>query len=174
MSITSVKEIWQGRDGEAATNPAAILYSRVFSVQTDDRYDNAYDIMSSGLVPQIGNTFPDDVRATCRRVRPTNEGFSPYVWLVHCFYSTEQSTEPSDNPLNDRAKIVWGTEAYSTVLTEDRDGNAVVNSAGDPFVEGGLEEQEEYVVARITKKRQRGAVLDMAVPTKHEQQRDHD
>jgi hypothetical protein len=151
MSITSVKEIWQGRDGEASSSPAAILYSRVFRVRTDDRFTEAFSIMSSASIPQIGSTYPNDIRATCRRVRPTNEGFSPYIWIVHCSYSTEQSTQPSDNPLNDPVRITWGTESYSNVLMEDRDGNAIVNSAGDPFHEGGVEEQEEYAVARITK-----------------------
>lgn len=151
MSITSVKEIWNGRDGEAATSPAAIMYSRVFRVETNDRYDEAATIMASGLIPQIGDVYPRDVRATCRRVRPRNEGFSPYVWIVNCSYSTHQSSEPADNPLNDPVRITWATETYTEVLTEDRDGNAIVNSAGDMFVEGGVEEQNEFVVARINK-----------------------
>ncbi len=150
MTITS-KEIWRGRDGEADASQGAILYSRIFRVVTTDRYTEAYTIMASGLVPQPGDAYPYDTRATCRRVRPVNETFSPYVWIVTCSYSTQQSTAKADNPLNDRTKITWGSQDITTVLTKDRDGKGIVNSAGDLFVEGGVEEQDEMVVARITK-----------------------
>jgi len=135
MAVSSVKEIWRGRDGDDSSSPSVRIHSRVFRVVTDDPYDDAEDIYASGLLPAIGAAHPNNASATCRRRRGRNESFSPKVWIFVCSYSTEQRFEPTDNPLNDPADIQWETQQFQKVITEDRNGDAIVNSAGQPFRE---------------------------------------
>jgi hypothetical protein len=65
-----------------------------------------------------------------RAANPHSEG--KLSWRVTCEYSSEWG-EISDNPLDDPAVTDWGVETFTRPVWVDRDGNAIVNSAGDPF-----------------------------------------
>ena len=153
MTITAVKELWQGREGEWTEDQRS--YTRVFRVETDYKYHHAGDIETHGQIPKIGTPYPADYNARCVSVVPRSESFSPYIWLTTCVYRTkskEEGSPPEFDPTSDRAVIRWNTEIYQKVCdrafwgTSTADGadppplNApprplvgVVNSAGDPF-----------------------------------------
>ena len=52
-------------------------------------------------------------------------------WTVTAEYSSEFTL--AENPTNDPATITWGSEQFQRVVVVDKEGDAVVNSAGDPF-----------------------------------------
>lgn len=130
MAVTSVEEIWQGRDGEADSEGTR-RYTRIFRVLTSSNYDTGAIVMAHIEVPKVGEVFPDDFGAWCQRVRPVQESFSPRVWLVTCSYSSERELEES--PLDDPAEIEWDGEDYMRPAIFDRNDEPILNSAGDPF-----------------------------------------
>ncbi len=127
--INGVKEIWNGRNGSGDLKSGR-RYSRVFRVETNTNFDTAVEATASGT-PVIGDEFPSDDKAFCQNVSATQESFSPRVWLVTCSFSTEQ--ELASNPLDDPIKFIWGTEQFQRPYFKDRNGKAILNSAGDPF-----------------------------------------
>lgn len=134
MSVTSFKEIHRGRDGEERTDghgANTVRYTRVFRVVTDSNDDSAKTIVDYGDCPKIGDSHPDDPTAFCQGVRPRNESFSKRVWLVTVLYSNQ--IELSVDPMADPVKYTWHTEQFQRPISIDKDGEAILNSAGDFF-----------------------------------------
>lgn len=140
--ILTVDEIHNGRDGEAegGRGRAIYRYTRVFRVTTDSANDDA-SAVRAGLYDATGVTLgvqhPSHAAAYCQRVTPRNESFSKKVWIVTCGYSTER--ELAEDPLAIPAEVEWTTEPYTRAYYRDRNGQAMLNSAGyfyDPPDEG--------------------------------------
>lgn len=128
MAVVSAKEIWQGRNGTDDTRVRA--YTRVWRVITDSRHDDSTVVMPAcGIIP--GSLHPNDATAFCRSADASNDSENPYIWQVTFTYSNER--ELQDNPLNDPADIQWADEPYQRPLVVDKDGDLVLNSAGDWF-----------------------------------------
>lgn len=130
MTIIQVNEIWQGRDGSGDASGEQ-QYSRVFRVRTNSNFDTAVEATNHPFIPVIGNLFPSDLTAFCQRVSASQETFSPRVWIITASYSNKR--EVTDNPISDPTEITWDTEQFQRPAFKDRSGNAIVNSAGDPF-----------------------------------------
>ena len=54
-------------------------------------------------------------------------------WVVTVEYAPYDPTQFPENPLNHPIKISWGENRFEQTCFEDRNGNPVVNSAGDYF-----------------------------------------
>jgi hypothetical protein len=54
-------------------------------------------------------------------------------WVVTVEYGPYDPTQFPENPLSHPLKISWGGSRFERVVYEDKDGNAVTNSAGDYF-----------------------------------------
>lgn len=128
MAILSARELWQGRDGE--DDDKARRYTRLFRVVVDDNFEAPANIYGACGIRR-GDPYPGDPGAWCQRASKRNESFSPKIWQVTFGYSSEREIQP--NPLNDPAKITWGDEQFQRVLVKDKNGKAVVNTAGDAF-----------------------------------------
>jgi len=150
VAIVSVKEIHDGRDGddEVSKRKGIRRYTRVFRVTTDSNSDDANMVLAAAGLPGPGAVYPTDMGAWLRRRRARNESFSKRVWIVTLAYSSEY--ELSDNPLDDPARISWGTETYQAPAVKDRDGEALLNSAGDPFDPPAMQDKSR-VVAHVRK-----------------------
>lgn len=134
MAVTSVKEIHSGRDGddELQRDSSSRRYTRVFRVLTSLNTDGAYVVLGSASLPALGNAYPSDSSAWCRRRRARNESFSKRVWIVTCMYSSDYEAE--ENPLDDPAEIEWDTERFQVPMIKDViTGVAHVNAAGELF-----------------------------------------
>lgn len=129
MTITRVNEIWQGRNGSDSAGGER-TYSRVFRVLTDSNFDTVVEATANGT-PVFGDLFPSDNEAFCQKVSGTQEAFSPRVWIITCSYSNKRVLLV--NPLNDPTVFTWGTQQFQRPYFKDRDGFAILNSAGDPF-----------------------------------------
>ena len=131
MTVTSVNELHAGR---TANNDGLVrTYTRSFLVKTDSKSDGAYTAGSAAGLPLIGSTHPEDLTAWCRSlsVAPFNGENAPMAWTVTANYSSEWQL--AENPLFEPAKITWSFEQFQTVAVQDKDGYAIVNSAGDLF-----------------------------------------
>lgn len=130
MTIVWARETWSGRDGDTSESGVR-NYMRTFLVKTDDKTDSAYDLLTSGSLPDVGDVHPDDIGAWCTSVKPRNVGATPFFWNVTVSYSSDK--ELNDDPLLDDPDISWGSQKFQEPIVDDINGDAVVNSAGDPF-----------------------------------------
>ena len=126
MTIT-----YLGENHAPATNTkGARSYTRSFKLQTSAKTERAYHVGSHASLPVIGETHPDDAGAWCTtlQVDPSD----PWKgWTVTAEYSTER--ELAEDPTDDPADITWGSEQFQKPAITNYAGEAIVNSAGDPF-----------------------------------------
>lgn len=147
MAIIQINEIWQGRSGGESFE--ARQYTRVFRVRTNNKFDTAVEVKLSG-VPVLKDLHNVDNGAFCQDIDAKQEPFSPTIWIVTCSYSSknENVVKDKDNPLNDVAQITWTTEQFQRVAAFDRDGDAILNSAGQIF-DPPLQVDDTRVVVNI-------------------------
>lgn len=128
MTTTFKEEIPSGRT--ARNSKGARTYTRKFRVTSNDKTDGPFEVGSTSGLPLIGSAHPEDANAFC--IELTVENTDPFAgWTVTANYSDERVID--DNPTDDAAEINWGSEQFQKVAVVDRDGNLIVNSAGDLF-----------------------------------------
>jgi hypothetical protein len=145
MTATLKKELAEGRS--ARNSRGVRTYTRVFWVETTSDNDGPYTVGSASGLPLIGSVHPDDSGAWCTDLEVQNT--NPWKgWTVTAQYSTER--ELSTTPTNDPAIITWSSEQFQRVAAFDKNGNAIVNSAGDPFDPPNMMDDSRRVVS-VTK-----------------------
>lgn len=94
---------------------------------------NEYLVGSHPSVTPIGRTHDTDFTAWCISLSvdgpDASEGFAN--WTVTEEY--DSTFEITENPLFEPAQIEWDGENFEEVVIYDRNGDAVLNAAGDPF-----------------------------------------
>jgi hypothetical protein len=138
MSVIDWTEIHNGRDSDFETSKKQSVrrYTRVFQATTDSNTDDGLVVKQYANCPRHGDVHNSDPGAWCRKVNARNESFSKRVWLVTAAYSSEY--EVTANPLDDPADIDWDAVTFTRPYTQDKDGDAILNSAGcapDPPLE---------------------------------------
>ena len=126
MTITYLGEV----QGPATNTKGSRSYTRAFKLQTSAKTEWAYHVGSHASLPVIGEVHPHDSGAWCTtlNVDPSD----PWKgWTVTAEYSTER--ELAETPTDDPADIVWGSEQFQKPAITNYAGEAIVNSAGDPF-----------------------------------------
>ena len=108
--------------------------TRRFTESSDDKLDDAYVAGSTIGLPIIGSPHPSDSDAICHTLEVANT--DPYAgWTVTAEYSSERNFDPVD-PLDDEVLIRWTSEIYQEpVFLDIITGQAILNSAGDPFID---------------------------------------
>ncbi len=107
--------------------------NRCFRVRTTNKTDGPAVIAASGLLPLPGASHPN-LPHIARKCKPKRIDKSPYHWMWEVEYSDAPIKEPQDpNPLNRPAVITGSARQYSKGILIDRDGNPIVNSAGDLY-----------------------------------------
>ena len=135
MAVVEVKEINAGRGGKEAyqaDGTTVFTRTRSWRVETSAAANDDVTVLASASLPKIGTAHPNHANCKClsRSAKPESKGQKLH-WIVTAEYSTKWDIE--EDPLDDPAITEWSTETYQTVVERDIDGNAVVNSAGDPF-----------------------------------------
>jgi hypothetical protein len=140
MSILTVSEIHDGRDGSVDAVGGEISYTRVFRVITDSNYDEAAAVLADPRLPAVGSVYPFDPQCWLQKIAPRNESYSKKFWIVTCTYATTKEGDGGtlgggdhDNPLLEWPKIGFASEGYEYAVFKDRHGTAILNTAGDPF-----------------------------------------
>lgn len=151
MAIIKFKEKWETRTGDFTLQPSSGKQTntvvRGFLVVTDNKNDDHAEILADFRCPKFGQQHPTLQSLFVVSVKPRAE-FGPKIWTVTVAYSDERNL--TDDPTTDPAEIVWGGEQFQTPFTKDRDGKAVLNSAGD-FFDPPHEIDDSRSLATITK-----------------------
>ena len=131
MSVTSFLEIHDGRDGadDVRGRTAVRRYTRVFRATTSSDFDDANTVVAHASCPRLGNVYPRDIGAWCRGRRANS--VNKRLWIVTATYSSEREME--EDPGADPPQFTWSTQQFQKIYVKDRDGKAIVNSAGDPY-----------------------------------------
>lgn len=125
MTVTYLGEDPAGR--RAQNNLGIRTYTRVFKYETSDQSEDAWDVGSHPNAPVIGERFHD---AWCVSSSPENS--DPWKgWKITAEYSSarELATDPTADP----AIVTLDTEQFQKPAVFDASGDAVANSAGDPY-----------------------------------------
>jgi len=116
--------------GQARNSLGVRTYTRQFRLTTSLNTEREYNVGSHASLPQIGSVHPSDSAAYC--VGLSVDHTEPrWGWTVTAEYTTQ--FERATNPTNDPAQISWSSEQFQRVMAQDKDGDAVMNSAGDFF-----------------------------------------
>lgn len=134
MSVLSANKV----SDEADESVAETRYVEKWVVQTDSASDVASTILQYPGLPQRGSVYPGDVRALCKRRRPIlrSQEQSRKIWDTTIEYSTkeeEEDEEDKQSPLNRPAKWSGSFQQFQAIADKDRDGKAILNTAGDAF-----------------------------------------
>jgi hypothetical protein len=134
-------------DGETATNELGVRkYTRQFLLLATSN-EGPYTVGSNASLPRIGSVHYEDSGAWCRTLTVARAASKDKRnWIVTANY--DSSFELTENPLNQPAQISWDGENFEEVAIFDRDGDAILNSAGDPF-EGLFRERTRRVISIV-------------------------
>lgn len=148
MSVVSVKEIHDGRDGgdDLGNDGAKSEITRKFRVMTNSVYDGADTVLQS--CANLGTVHPSATWLYCNKRRAVNQADSKYIWIATLKYTSQR--ERTESPLGQPAEIVWTFESEQAHAFQDKDGNAILNSAGD-YYEDGVPVENTHLVAKVKK-----------------------
>lgn len=143
MTVTYIGETGRGRSAE--NNEGVKTYTRVFILKTSSQSDGPAAVGSHGSLPVIGNTHPEDGNAYCSSIRVDNTW--PWRgWTVTCSYTNQRILHPTD-PTQDEIMISFTSEIYQEVVLVDINGEAILNSAGDFFVEAPMRDAARLIAS---------------------------
>lgn len=122
------------RKRSAKNNKGTRSYTIVKQFTCETQADaNEYLVGSHVNVTPIGRSHDTDPLAWCVSISvdgpDASEGFAN--WTVTEEY--DSTYELAENPIFEPAQIEWDGENFEEVVIYDRNRNAVLNSAGDPF-----------------------------------------
>lgn len=145
MTVTLLEEIPQPRNGH--NTKGVRTYTRAFKLTTSQQSEGPYAVGSHTGLPVIGSPHNEDPFAYCYDIDISNT--EPWKgWTATYLYTTEQNGVTDPNPLFEPAVIEWDGENYEETAIYDRDGEATLNSAGDPF-EDLMRERSRRVVTVV-------------------------
>ncbi len=148
MTVTYI-----GPTTRSASNRLGVRsYTHGFLLSTDAKADTEYDVGSHGDLPVIGDVHADDTQAYCTELSVDNH--EPWQgWTATAQYSTERKISKTD-PADDEIKVSWTTEIYQEPVFSDVNGNAVVNSAGDYYIDPTPSRDTTHLIAKISSNHQ--------------------
>lgn len=130
MSVIHIHEIWKGRDADGSVDDTR--YQRVFRIWTDSGADDGAVVGTALALPPWnifpGAVYPTDPRAFCIGAKPNND-IGNKGWICAATFSTKR--ELAALPQDDEIQISFDEEDMDVPVLKDRDGKAVLNSAGD-------------------------------------------
>lgn len=160
MAITDTRLI----EVQATFDPAGFAqYTVMYEVSTDDEADGPIAVLESSGIPKRGDTFTaggeTDGTATLRSKQTAlkSQEDTYKEWRITCNYSSAWDGNPITggpggvNPLSEPAQWSGGLVQYSKEFTKDREGNAIKNAAGDPFVDPPVTGDDSRMSIRCTK-----------------------
>lgn len=153
MAVLWVKPIWSGRDGDADEQHRR--YTSCWRIRTTSPLDGPMTVGNAAGLPKRyeGYVFGNDSdpSALCVGLSPKQDQDDARTWIVTAKYSTDYMTgqEGGDSP-QDQNPLNWSTvwsvdfEEFTRATTKDKDGQPIVNSAGQLIA--GIEREDSYLV----------------------------
>ncbi len=111
-------------------------YQRTFKVATTDPAEEAVSVLAAfetatGIM--CGAYYPNDTGSFCQSIKPSRSSEDGLEWTVTVEYKPYPKGQQSDNPLAEPAQWNCSFSHSEQVREIDCNGNAICNSAGDPF-----------------------------------------
>ena len=153
MAYTFFGETHEGRTGKVDSRYSR-SYTRAFIVKTDSASYGPYYAGSHPSLPILWAAHPEDAYARATSINPVQDSVDPTLWRVTVEYtypdsntsvgtgnpqidSQQQGQNPSDraeNPLSRLNDYSISTVTYPYAVTETIYGQAIKNTANDPFL----------------------------------------
>lgn len=138
MAVTKIIEDPLARSASFGRDGAT--FGRSFKVYTDARTDGPY-IVAKALGFKIGDRYDTGSESYntsfCSNVTPkctALEGDSGAWWEVGVeFTPADQEQQNPEDPTTEPPQVRFGFVTEEKIFTQDADGNAILNAAGDPF-----------------------------------------
>jgi len=128
MTIYYLGEIAEGR--QANNDKGVRSYSKQFRLKTTSKTEDEYDVGSHASLPIIGDTHPTDSGAWCDTLAVAcTDGWTGWVVTATFTSLRELATDPTADP----AIVTLDTEQFQKPAVIDTSGDAIANSAGDPY-----------------------------------------
>lgn len=126
-------------------------YTSTYEVITNDKLDGPRTARTADLTGSGGSKIPgygdpylwgndSDPYAWCRSIKAKLRSRKEHrrVWTVTVTHSTRpkfrESSTPRENPLDEPILIYGSFVQFRRPATKDKDGKAIVNTVGEPFV----------------------------------------
>lgn len=142
------------REGDANENGIR-TYSTDYLVETNSAAEPEASVGSAAGLPGVGSPHPSDPTARCNglKLKQRDSPFS-HLWDVTATYTNEPMSPAAvaalsptpTNPLTAPSKVSFRSKHHEVPFTEDRDGDPVVNSAGDAFEPPGNKDATRWTI----------------------------
>lgn len=156
MAVVNSWVMWTGRGADSKTDETTFV--RLIGVTTNDASDDE-DVVYAYINTTYGIAHGAQLlgkAAWCISIKIDNNN-GPFGWIATCTFSSK--VELASLPENDPVEIDWDEEDIQVPVLKDRNGEAVLNSAGD-FPDPLPVADDSILVANITfKTAATGAVL---------------
>lgn len=146
--VGPAEEHWQGQGG--GYDGGVWTYTRVWLVKVDDKTDREGTVATASGLPAYGEAHPSPISAPayCNKIDYSRwDSKTPLAWKVTATYSSERSH--SSNPDNDEVLVSLDSEIYQEPVYQDTSGNAILNSAGDYFLDPIPTRDSAHIIFKI-------------------------
>jgi len=130
-------------------------------METTDKAEDVFDVGSHASLPLIGDIYPRDAEAYCTSLDVQCVG-GWKQWTVTAEYKVMENPPNQETPANDDFQLSWSSEIYQEPVFRDVDEKAVMNSAGDYFVDPAPQRDAAQLIAKI---KQNYVVVPQAILT---------
>jgi hypothetical protein len=145
VSVTLIPDSSQS-ESELSQRGSMVRYTRSWRVVTDSGLTNEATVLAA--CARVGAWHPSDFRATLKKMVVRRENKSKFHWIATATYTTEWwGQSGQENPLAEPAKISWKTAKVQRPIHFDKDGKAILNTAGDFFVPPLMVEISFWVIS---------------------------
>ena len=143
--VGTAEELWGAR--EASFDGGIWTRTRAFLVKTDDKYDSD-DVARTALgLPAYAEAHPADATCYATTLSAKQKDETPFAWVITVGYSSER--ELNEDPEADEVLVSWSSEIYQEPVFEDVNGAAIMNSAGDYFIDPTPTREAAHLIAKI-------------------------
>lgn len=118
---------------------------RVLQFKTE-RNDSPSVFVGHLSLPAIGSPHPSFPSAFCNDLELDQQA-SGVEWIATLTYSSER--EMKEDPIEERPRISWDGEMYTEAIAKDINGDAILNSAGDYFIDPSPIKEKSHLIAKI-------------------------
>ena len=124
-------------------------YQRQWEVRTTNKTDRENVVSTAAGLPAYGELHPAPIAdpAWAKTISYALIPGSAIAWIVTVTYTSER--ELNENPTTDEVLVSWSSEIYPEVVSVDRNGDAIVNSAGDYFIDPVPTRDGIHLIAKI-------------------------
>ena len=148
--LGSASERWEDRS--STYNGGVWEYTRGWLVQTDDKTDRESVVSTATGLPAYGELHPSPISdaAYCNQIAytMTDRGDTPTAWTVTASYTSARSLDETD-PTSDEVLVAWQSEIYQEPVFQDVNSQAILNSAGDYFIDPSPTRDTADLIATI-------------------------